>query len=221
MFSQILTTQLRWTRTLLVGLGILAFLLPVGAWNIASGGRVEGDAMAFALPFIEGFSLVGPLAVIIALLSGFLMAALPWGQDHQGRHVYALSLPIRWSRYVGMRYVAGAVLLATTAIALLAGSLLALSLVTLPPVLRAYPFAFATRFFVATLLAYSLSFALQYLGGKRAAPILLGILVTWLVGGIVLDLIGLDALSGAIVRFMMQWPGPFAIFSEPWRLVDV
>lgn len=221
MFGQILTTQLRWTRSLLLGFGVLAFLLPVGAWNITSGGRTEGDSMAFAMPFIEGFQLVGPLAVILALLAGFLMAALPWAQDHQGRHVYALSLPITWSRYVRMRYAAGAVLLATIAIAFLAGSLLALSLVTLPPVLHAYPFALATRFFVATVLAYSLSFALQYLGGKRAAPILLGILVTWLLGGITLDLIGLDAVSEAIARFFLRWPGPFAIFAEPWRLVDV
>ncbi len=217
MFAQILWTQTKWTRAMVLGFAALAFLMPVGGWNLmasqAGGTSPEG--------FIMGFQLVGPLAAFIACLSGFLMAAYPWSLDHAANHVYPLSLPITWPSYVTQRFVAGAILLAIPAVALLVGCLLALSFIALPPVLHAYPVGFALRFFFATLLAYSLSFALQYLGGRRAAPLLLGALIAFLVTGVVLQVLGLEGLQAAIARLFLQWPGPFAIFVEGWRLVDV
>lgn len=218
MLRQILWTHAKWTRSMVLSVALIAFLLPAAVWNLF--GSFDGNA-AFARPFIEGFSSAGPFAAFMACLTGFLMAALPWQVDGQAKHVYPLSLPITWPRYVGYRFASGALLLGVPALALLLGCLLALSMVDLPPVVRAYPVAFALRYLVASLLAYGMSFALQYLGGRRAAPILLGLLVGLVALPIVLEVLDLAPLRSWLVRLLVEWPGPFAVFAETWRLVDV
>jgi hypothetical protein len=217
MFKQILYTQVRWTRTLVLGLGLLNLLLPVAAWNLSFGGAISG----LATPYVRGFEQLGPLAIFFACIAGFALAAMPWNVDAQAKHVYPLALPITWPRYVSYRFAAGALLVGVTGLALLAGLLLVLSMIDLPPIIHAYPGTFFLRYLTAALLAYALSFALQYLGGRRAAAILIGILLTVLIVPTALDLAGLGAVNDAMGRMLFEWPGPFAVFTEPWRLVDV
>jgi hypothetical protein len=216
MFQQILFTQFKWTRTLLLSMAVFTFAVPMLAWNIG------GDNTSLApLAVINGFSMVGPLLVIAAWTLGFLLAALPWGADSQSRHVYALSLPIPWERYVGLRFSAGALTLLIPTISLLLGSLLVLAMIDLPGSLRAYPITLALRFFLGTLLAYSASFLLQYVAGRRAPMVLLVMLIVGLGSFVAVAVFNRSDIVERVVDLLVQWPGPLSIFASEWKLVDV
>jgi len=218
MFGQILFTQLRWTRPLVALMSVLAFLTPAIAWWMGAA-RVERSASPVAI--IAGFDSAGPLLAGIALLGAFVLAAYPWSIDAQSKHVQALSLPIPWSSYVGMRFAAGALTLLVPTLALWLGSLLALSFITIPETLRAYPGSLALRFLAASLLAYAMTFAMQYLAGRRSTITVLGLFA---VGGVLWFGIRMTG-NQAIVEIVSQWltdvPGPFAVFAAEWRLLDV
>lgn len=223
MFEQIFRTNLKWTRVTLATFAVAAFLIPVMAWRFGSPSYAVAAGMntADARFVMAGFAPVGFFVSVIAVLGAFVLAVQPWNMDAASRHVYALSLPVPWRRYVAMRYAAGALTLGVPAVALWLGSLLALAMVQMPPTLRAYPGAFAVRFLLASLLAYSGTFALQYVFGRRAAMVvLLGLLalVTVILG---LELSGSGARVAAIGRFLLDWPGPLSLFANTWRLVDV
>ena len=218
MFVQILRTHWAWTRTILLGFAVLAFMLPVFIWRLASS-QLEGAPSALVL--MEGFAAIGPVIASAAIIGAFALAAYPWGIDHETKHVYPLSLPITWTRYVSLRYAAGGILLLIPAIALWLGAIFAVSLVDLPAVLNAYPGTLALRFLIAMLLAYSATFALQYLGGKSAALSALILLLAVAIPLFVLSALEQVRILDAITRMLINWPGPLAIFAEPWKLIDV
>lgn len=218
MFRQILLTQFRWTRTLLLIVSVFVFAVPTLAWNI--GGDGYNGALA-PLAVMNGFATVGPMLVLSAWTLGFLLVALPWGADSQSRHVYALSLPIPWSQYVAMRFGAGAITLLLPAVALWLGSLLVVAMVDIPESLRAYPGLLAIRFLLGTMLAYALSFLLQYVAGRRAAIVLLVLLITVATLTMGLALAGKQQLFVSLTKWMIEWPGPLSVFAQEWRLIDV
>lgn len=217
MFAMILRTQWAWTRVLVALLALIAFLTPVFAWRISGGNsRAPG-----AMQLMQGLVLLGPMLGFLALFDSFVLAVYPWTIDAETKHVYPLSLPITWSRYVGMRYFAGALTLLVPALALYVGSRFAVSMITLPPLLQAYPGTLAFRFLLAALVAYSASFALQYLAGRRATIVaLLLVLVPTLIFAAA-ELAGARGFGDAVGRFLFEWPGPFSVFSQPWVLIDV
>lgn len=218
MFVQILRTHWAWTRTLLIGYAVLVFILPTIIWLFAS---LALDGAPSALALMEGFAAVGPVMSFVAILGAFALAAYPWGVDNETRHVYPLSLPITWTRYVAMRFAAGALLLVVPTVALWLGSAMAVSLVDLPTVLHAYPGMLALRFLLALLLAYAGTFALQYLGGKSAPVAALFVLLAVALPIVVLASLDRERILDAILRMLVEWPGPLAIFAEPWKLIDV
>ncbi len=218
MFRMILLTQLRWTRPMLDLMSMCAFLTPAFAWFVG-GTRVERSASPVAI--IAGFDSAGPLLAAIALLGAFVLAAQSWSIEAQTKHVQALALPLPWWQYVGMRFAAGALTLVLPAIALWLGGMLAVSIVTLPETLRAYPGALAVRFLAASLLAYAMTFSLQYLSGRRSPLTLLIILGVIAVGWAAVQLTGNRALVAAVVRFLFDFPGPFSVFAADWKLIDV
>lgn len=217
MFSMILRTHWASTRLLVAAVALLAFLMPAFAWRIAS----RGGSSVNVLQLMDGFSGLGPMLAFLALFGSFVLAVYPWTLDAETKHVYPLALPISWTRYVGMRYVAGALTLLAPALALYLGCRLALSLITLPPMLQAYPGALAVRFLLAALVAYSASFALQYLAGRRAAVVALIVVLTFAVTLTALELTGAKGVSDAIGLFLFDFPGPFGVFSQSWVLIDV
>jgi hypothetical protein len=223
MFEQILRTNLKWTRVTVATFAVAAFLLPVLAWRFGAPSYVvaAGIDPADARFVMAGFEPVGFFVATIAVLGAFILAAQPWNMDAAARHVYPLSLPVPWRRYVAMRYAAGALTLAVPAAALWVGALLALAMVQMPPTLRAYPGALALRFLFASLLAYSATFALQYVFGRRAALVALVALLAIVTVVFGLELSGNGARIDAIGRFLMEWPGPLSLFGNTWRLVDV
>ena len=218
MFAQILRTQWAWTRMILLGFSVLVFMLPVFIWQSTS---FALDGAPSALVLMEGFATIGPVIVFVSIIGAFALAAYPWGIDNETKHVYPLSLPITWTRYVTMRFAAGALLLIVPTVALWLGLIFAVSLVELPAVLHAYPGTLALRFLLAMLLAYSATFALQYLGGKSAPVAVLLLLLTVSLPMFALVALDQERIVFAIQRFLLEWPGPLAIYAEPWKLIDV
>lgn len=216
MFKQIVLTQFKWTRTTLAMITVVAFVAPAAAWRLGGMMNVPG-----ARAVMNGFMAVGPGVALLAIIGGFILVVQPWTVDHAAKHVYPLSLPISWSRYVGMRFAAGSLTLLVPTLALWLGALLALSSIELPATLRAYPGTLALRFLMAALMAHAATFALQYVAGKKAGIVMLVLLMTVLITGFMFDVTGNSAVLASIGRFLTDWPGPLAIFASDWKLVDV
>ncbi len=217
MFAMIVRTQWSWTRASVGGFSLLALFFPAISWRIFASSR--GDEAVMQV--MNGFAALGPMLGFLAVLGPFVLAALPWTIDHEAKHVYALSLPVTWARFVWMRFAAGAITMVLPALALYVGCRGVLAMLELPPLLRAYPAALSLRFLIACLVAYGVTFALQYLAGRRAAVVVLVSLLGMGVVAVALTLMGLSEAVTAFGNFMFDWPGPLAIFVEPWTLIDV
>ena len=218
MFAQILGTQWAWTRTTVLILAVLTFAFPALLWRFAT--LAFGEAIG-AAGLMASFSTLGGFLAVVAILAAVLTAAQPWSVEHETRHVYALSLPIPWSRYLAMRYGAGALILGLLAVTLWLGALLALAMVDVPAQLQSYPGRLALRFLLAMLLTYSATFALQYIAGKRAPAVVLALLVSALLGFLLMEVLGFGAVSQRLFDGLVNWPGPLAVFFDSWRLIDV
>ena len=218
MFRVMLYSQWKWSR-LIVALGsIAAFALPIVS--------VQGAARADSNPLRAGELLQavqawGTLYPVLTAALGLLVAIATWAPDHRGRHVHALSLPLpRW-RYVLLRFGAGGTLLAAPAIAVAAGALLATWSATIPAGLQGYPVALAIRFALAVLVAYGLFFAVSA-GTARTAGIILALIGTVILVQIIAGVANIDLdLFGKLQIAVLNWPGPLAIFTGRWMLIDV
>jgi hypothetical protein len=218
MFRVMLYGQWKWSR-LIVLLGTVAgFALPL----VSLQGAASADRGALAAgELLQAVQSWGVLYPVLAAVLGLLVAIATWAPDHRGRHVHALSLPLpRW-RYVLLRFGGGVALLAAPMLAVLAGALLATWSATIPAGLQGYPVALAVRFALAVLVAFAVFFAVSA-GTARTAGIILG-----LIGGvIVVQVIGNVAnvdldLFGKLQLVVLNWPGPLAIFTGRWMLIDV
>jgi hypothetical protein len=213
MFTAMLATQWRWTRSVALLLALAGFAIPLASVRSAS---AHADPQLF-LTTIESW---GAVYALLSLGVGLLIALAAWGNDHQGRHVYALSLPIPRSRYVLLRFVAGCVLVAPAVAGVLAGALTA-SLGAIPPGLHVFPFALTLRFAFCALLGFALFFAVGA-ATTRTAAIVLG-----LMGGVVFAqyLLSLTGASFNLLEFLgnalFVSPGLLSVFSGRWMLVDV
>lgn len=218
MFSVILFSQWKWSRLIVVLGSIAGFALPIVS--------VQGAARADRSPLQAGELLQavqswGTIYPVLAATLGLVVAIATWAPDHRGRHVHALSLPVpRW-RYVLLRFGGGVVLLAAPVIAVLISSLLAVASATLPAGLQGYPVALAVRFALAVLVAYAVFFAVSA-GTARTAGIILGIIGGVILVQVVAGVAHIDLdLLGQLRIAVLNWPGPLAIFTGRWMLIDV
>ena len=218
MFRQILYTQWKWSGIGVVAVSIAAFALPI--LTVQEAGVPDPtwlDARQL-LPAIEYWSRAYPA---LALGIGLLAGTMAWTNDHRGRHVYALTLPLpRW-QYVLLRYGAGLVLLVAPVVLLWVGAMLAATMTVIPPGLHTYPHAVALRFALAVLLAYSLLFAISSATTRTAAYV-----ITAVAGLFVIQILfGLSGSSTDLVSplfdRLVTLPGPFEIFGGRWMLIDV
>jgi hypothetical protein len=106
-------------------------------------------------------------------------------------------------------------------LALLAGAVLATHLTAIPPGLEGYPVALTIRFGLAVLVAYAVFFAISA-GTTRTAGAILAV-----IGGLILVQVlasaadvHLDLLT-PLQGVLLSWPGPLAIFTGRWMLIDV
>lgn len=218
MFKAILYTQWKWTRLSLLVLVLAAFALPLLTAREANAAGRDNWLIEEMLSSLQSWGLIYPL---LAGAVGLILARTTWGADHQGKHIYALSLPVpRWD-YVLMRFGAGVLLLAAPVLALWSGALVATMATTLPPSLQAYPTILALRFGLAALVAYGVIFAISAGTNKTAGYILAGLAGVVLVQ-LLLDAVGVETqfLQSLLMKLVL-WPGPFEIFTGRWMLFDV
>jgi hypothetical protein len=218
MFRAILYSQWKWSRLIVVLGTVAAFALPlVSLQGAARADRSPLEAEAL----LHSVQAWGTLYPLLATALGLLVAIATWAPDHRGRHIHALTLPLpRW-RYVLLRFAAGATVLASPILGISAGALIATAAATLPPGLHGYPLALALRFALAVLVAYAVFFAISA-GTARTAGILLavvgGVIVIQVFAGVAnLQLDVVDHLQ----RVLVNWPGPLAVFTGRWMLIDV
>jgi hypothetical protein len=217
-FRVILYSQWKWSR-LIVGFGTTAAIaLPI--LSVRASGAQDPDPLraASVLAAMRSWSVLYP---VLAAALGLLIAAAAWAPDHRGGHVHALSLPVQRWRYVLMRFAAGLTLLAAPVGALLLGALIATGTTAMPPGLQAYPVALALRFALAVMVAFALLFAVSA-GTTRTAGAILGAIATLVVIQVLASAAGVDLdVLGRMQVIFLEWPGPLAVFTGRWMLLDV
>ena len=218
MFRTILFTQWTWARNLLLVGTLAAFAIPVLSAHSGDLASVDSFTVRDYLLTLQGIGVAYP---VLAGVLGLVLALTAWGPDHRGRHVYALTLPLpRW-QYALLRFTAGLVLLALPVFALWFSALIAAATVKLPVGLSTYPTALALRFALACLVAYA-AFSAVSAGTSRTAAYILSALAILLIAQLVLSLTAseIDILSPTLGAVFV-WPGPLAVFSGRWMLIDV
>jgi len=217
MFRAILYQQWKWTR-LIVALGtVAAFAIPL--FSLRSSSTAMDHKMA--AQFLADVQSWGVLYPTLAGALGVLLAIALWAPDHRGRHVYSLTLPLpRW-RYVCLRYLAGLTLLAAPVLAVALGAGLASLTASLPTGLHAYPVGLAIRFALAAVVAFTLFFAVSS-GTARTAGAILGAIAALVVLQVLISASGSETnILMPVLNALLVAPGPFAIFTGRWMLVDV
>jgi hypothetical protein len=217
MFAQVLYIQWKWARTELFMYVLAAFLVPVIIIKI---GYTMVDSYAIS-NVLNVMSYAGVFFGSLALLCAFGMAWRPYIADAQLKHVGPLSLPVPWATFVRLRFLAGATLLLIPTIAVWLGGVIATAATTIPPTLHAYPGGIAIRFLFASLVGYSAAFLLQYVAGKHAVRVAIGIFFAIILIELAANMLGYDSVMLKVWNLLTTWPGPFAIFSARWMLVDV
>jgi hypothetical protein len=220
MTKQMLFVHWKAVRVALLPFVLAAFGLPLLVAQQMSGWRddfptlASSDALSGAFVWAPGFPL-------LAAATGILLALSAWNWDHRTNHVYALSLPVGRRRYAMLKFSGGVLLALIPTTTLLLGSVLAAASVEAAPEIRAYPLQLTAQFFLATLLVYSVLFALAS-GTIRTTVVVLSILV-----GVptVLSMDQLRFLTGDMP--ISYWVGeairygPFRILFGNWMLFDV
>ena len=218
MFRAVLYSQWKWSRLIVVLGTVAAFAIPL--LSLQGAARADRGALR-AQELLHAVQAWGALYPLLATALGLLMAIAAWAADHRGRHIHALTLPLERWRYVLLRFGAGFVLLAAPIAAVLIGSSLAVLTATLPPGLQAYPIALAVRFAFAVLVAYAVFFAVSA-GTARTAGIILGVIAAVILVQVVASIANIDLnLFSAAQTVLALGPGPLAVFTGRWMLVDV
>ena len=217
MFKAILYQQWKWTRLILALGTVVAFTIPIFSLS-GSGADLDHKMAARFLGHIQSWGIFYPT---LAGTLGVLVAIGLWAPDHRGRHVYSLALPVpRW-RYVLLRYLAGLTLLAAPVAALVVGAMIASATASLPVGLHAYPFGLTFRFALAVLVAFTLFFAVSS-GTARTAATILVTIAALVVFQVLLSAAGSSVnILMPIANVLLTAPGPFAIFTGRWMLIDV
>jgi hypothetical protein len=217
MFGQVLYTQWKWARTELFLYVLAAFLVPTVIIRIGYS-QVDVYSISNVLG-VMGFA--GVFFGVLALACAFGLAWRPYIIDASLRHVGPLSLPVPWATFVRLRFLAGATLLLIPTIAVLLGGVIATATSAIPPTLHAYPGGVAIRFLFASLIAYSAGFLLQYVAGRHAVRVAIGLFFLVIAVELAVTLLGYESLVLRVWNVFTTWPGPFSIFNARWMLIDV
>lgn len=225
MATQILALHWKAVRIGLIPFIVAAFALPLLSIQGMGGGP---DVAVDAYRAVETFQVWLPVFPLLASGLGIMLALTAWNWDHQGNHVYALSLPVARWEYALLKLGAGTVLALLPVTALLAGCLLASASVSLPAGLNAYPLELTVRFLFATLLTYSVMFALAAGTVRTAVIVMSAVFAVPIVGGVAMEFLanffpalGQVSLAEIMYNAFVGWSGPFRIFTGNWMLIDV
>lgn len=225
MYQPMLYLHWKQVRLGLLPLALASFALPLLS---VQGLGITQDASVRLYEALTMTQVWLPVFPALAAITGMTLALSAWNWDHQGNHVYALSLPLSRWQYAGLKMGAGAVLALVPAAAFWLGAHLAVGFLDLPATLNAYPNQLALRFFLAIMVAYGILFAMAA-GTMRTTLLVLTGLVSFLVLGTVAvefmanfnDAFAQTNLLRDSVEFLAGVGGPFEIFTGNWALIDV
>ncbi|MDH4046382.1 MAG: hypothetical protein OEY20_06265 [Gemmatimonadota bacterium] len=220
MFRAVCRLQWKASFTAVALIAVAGFIVPLLA--VQRAGFAVGDRRAWDLvTMLAAVESAGSLFQILAIMLGLTLSVSAWSADHQGDHVYALTLPVpRWY-YVLLRFGAGVVLILPVTLAVGLGCALAIQGIDLPAGLRSYGTAITLRFALAALVAYAATFALAA-GTKRTAALILGSLVAVFAISELLAMVGVgQGLLTTLMVGIFARPGPFEILAGPWTLIGV
>lgn len=218
MFRQILLTQWKWSRLLVLAAAVCAFTIPLSSVQSLGGevtGWVDGQAV------LRSMRAYGGLYAVLSGGLGVALAISAWSLDHRTRHVYALSLPVERWRFALLRFGGGALLILIPTLALWISALVSTAGVDVPPGLEAFPTSLAIRFAMAALVSFAIFFACAA-GTVRTAG--------WVLGGITVLVMMLafaeplhlpTMFHDVLERILVTWPGMLEVFTGRWMLIDV
>lgn len=228
MYKSMLFLHWKQIRHVLALAVIVSFSLPLltvqGLGTAPGMDRASLDAYRFLATYQDWAGFFPLLALVI----GVTMALSAWNWDHQLKHVYALSLPLSRWEYTLQKLLAGMTLCMLPAVGLWLGAVAATLSIELPTGLHAYPNELAVRYLFAMLLSYAVLFAMAA-GTVRTTLGVTGAVLAFFVVGTLAN----DLLAGYVVYFqetevvqnvfewIMSGPGPFAVFTGNWSLIDV
>jgi hypothetical protein len=228
MVQPMLLVHWKQARLLLFPFIVAAFGLPLLVVQGFGGGGDEQPVSLEAYRILASYQVWLPYFPMLAAAVGGVVALTAWNWDHHLGHVYALSLPVSRWEYVMLKMGAGAVLLLVPVIALWLGAHVASASITIPEGLRSYPNQLAFRFFAATMIAYSLFFAMGA-GTIRTTLWIVGAVFAFIIGGnlmttmLELYMPTLERVNvvQAVIGWLLRAGGPFAVFTGNWTLIDV
>lgn len=220
MFRAVLYTQWKWTRPAILLAVLVAGYIPVAALRAMP----YKSADTYYIPALyHDITAASTYYQWLALFIAVIVAISAWQADGQRQHVYALSLPLpRW-RFVLLRFAAGTALLGVVAAAVGLFGGVAAAIAPLPPMLHAYPFGLAVRFWLGSLIPFGLIFALLVSNPRRVRLVVAGV-ATIVVVDMALATIGViekPVVFGTLVDAIYSGRGPLAAFLSKWMLVDV
>ena len=217
MFKQVLYTQWKWARTEMLAYTLGAFLVPTAIMKVSVNGFTDASVSG-VLSMVAG---AGAFFVFLAFVCAVGLAVRPYLIDQALKHVYALSLPVRWSTFLRYRFFAGAILLLAPTIAVLMGAALAAWTAVIPATLHAYPVGIAVRFYLSALEIYAATFLLQYTAGKHAVRVVLGIIGALVIAELAGRMFGWGDAWTWLWDNLANWPGPLDTLTARWMMIDV
>ena len=213
MFKALMAVQWKWTKGAALLASIIGFGIPLASMEGTLGYPNAGETVLR----MQGF---GVAYTVLAGGVGLAFALFAWSPDHRGRHVYALALPVERSKYAAMRFGAGLLFLTLPTLGVLAGSTIAIAVFTIPAGLHAYPISLALRFFLASCVAFAIFFAISA-STPKAAGMVLGVFACLVLMDFLLSAASVDFnLLGHVADFLFTGPGPLAVFTGRWMLID-
>jgi hypothetical protein len=217
MFRQVLFTQWKWARTEMFAYTIGAFLIPTAILKIAVNGLDDYSVGSM----LTAVAAAGGFFVFLAAVCAIGFAVRPYLADQALKHVYALSLPLPWATFLRFRFMAGAILLIAPTVAVYMGAALATMTAVIPPTLHTYPFGIAVRFYLTALEIYAATFLLQYIAGKNAVRVVLGIIGVLVVVELGGRILGMNDAWVWLWDHMTTLPGPLETLTARWMMIDV
>lgn len=219
MYTALLRAQWKSMAPATLVLALIVFAVPVwqlvGAQVLAGGTRTE-----LALPILGALISTSGVYPLLAYVGGSLLAAGSWWDDFQGKHVYALVLPVpRWY-YLLVRMATGLTFVAAVVIALWLSAVIASGMVNLPQGLHAYPGGLAVRFALATSVAFVITFTLCS-ASQTVLRIVLWSVLGMLVLSLLIALMGQPSPAVWLINSILRWPGIVDTFVGRWTFIDV
>jgi hypothetical protein len=217
MFARMLEAQWKFTRSALLAVSLLVAITPALVMRLSLVQIVNQTPR----DLIVMTELLGSALGVTAVVLGIIVQHLPWDEDQKGRFVYALSLPITWPQFVLRRFGGGLLLLLLPALFAWLGGAIAVALVPIPPTLHTFALGVAMRFYLASAICYAAWSALVHLSGRRVGVVLLALLLVALLVPVGLNWIGYSQSVNAFFNWLVNPPGPLAVFFSRWALIDV